>query len=194
MFNYPCSIFEAYPVEIFPNPMIDGELGQRAALLRQIASLETLERADKEYLYWHELPIYIEPMRPAKYYQTVDFYLNDAGIHAPQAAITLSFHQVGESNPHAYAKPSSPFIGKGYMTYVLNGRVLDEELIMKEKVAPGKICSGFTLGEHDRVIIPLDPAWLRQGMNRLEFEIRHRPRDCDYYVYIYQLSLQIRHH
>ncbi len=192
MFNYPCTIFQNYPISTFPNPMDTGELKLRAALLSQAGSTETLAKKEKEYTFWHELPIYVEASRPAKYFQTIKFYVNDEDVLDKNNAITISFHQVVEDNPHAYCKPLSRYAASGYVTYLLNGEILDESKFVRIKQLPGRIQSGFVLGEHELVqILVKSCSALQKGWNALGFEIRHTPVNNDPYIYIYELNLHI---
>jgi len=182
MFNYPCHLFE--------HNWSKSEFNKLAAIPHKAGTIKTLKNVPRQYTFWKELPIYVEPLRPAKCHQTIKFNILADDLKDKEAAI--SFRQIAEPFPHATRKyRQNPIVKPGVINYYLNGCQIDEKLIKRTKQPAGKIPSGFTLKKHELLGIKLPASKLVNGENSLAFYIPHFPRETDPYVYIYELVVDI---
>ena len=181
IFNYPCRLFETHP-----SPT---EFVKMASVLQEVGSLDTLKDKAKEYLFWCELPIIIEAMRPPHYHQTINFNINDGNLDKTNS-VTLRFRKSIENNPHNLVKSKSS-LPDNYINTILNGKILDERMFKKTKENSGEIPSGFNIGKHEKIEIKLSGADIVYGENTLAFEIPHFPQNDSPYVYIYELCVRI---
>ncbi|MCK5802836.1 MAG: hypothetical protein KAI66_08390 [Lentisphaeria bacterium] len=185
MFNYPCALFEQKPSQTDFGRLTRGLLGE-------LGSQETLRGRRKEYVYWGKLPIWVETLRPAEFYQTIDFKLHDPDVGGPAPVAYLSWRQIAEVNPHASVPyEQSPWVPKGHMQVYLNERLLDEEDFRKERQPAGEIPSQFVIGEHELVTVEVDSGWLTNGANRISFSVPTFPRNDDPYIFIYEFTVVI---
>jgi len=180
MFNYPCKLFETER-----NP---DEFAELTSVLSELGSLETLNDKPKQYLFWGDLPIYVEAMRPPEYYQTIKFNIMDSNLNKT-SKVVLSYIRAIEDNPHNIDK-SKGYLPDNYIKTILNGKILDEKTFKKNKEKPGTIFSGFTIGEHEKIEIQLSGDDLLYGENSLAFHIPHFPENDSPYVYIYELCVE----
>jgi glycosyl hydrolase family 10 len=180
MFNYPCGLFETNRTS--------EEFTEMTSILHEIGSLETLENKPKEYLFWGDLPIYIEALRPAKYHQTIKFNIMDKSLNK-SSKVVFSFIRAIEDSPHNYEK-SEKQLPDNYIKTMLNGTTLDEKTFKKQKEDPGTIISGYTIGEHEKFEIMLTGDDILYGENTLAFEMPHFPENDSPYVYIYELCVE----
>lgn len=180
IFNYPCGLFET--------DRTPDEFTEMTSILHEIGCLDTLKNKPKEYLFWEKLPIYIEALRPAKYYQTIKFNIMDKGL-SKSSKVILSFIRAIEDNPHNYEK-SEKQLPNNYIKTILNGTALDEKIFKKHTASPGTIISGYTIGEHEKFEINLTGEDLLFGENTLGFEMPYFPENNSPYVYIYELCVK----
>jgi hypothetical protein len=179
IFNYACKILE--------DKRSPEEFNEMTSILHEIGSLETLKNKSKQYVFWVDLPIYVEPLRPPEYYQTIKFNIMDSSLKKSDKVI-LSFRRSVEKSPHSYEEPDR-HLPDNYVNTILNGKTLDEKIFKKTKEKPGIISSGFTLGEHDKIEILLTGDDILYGENSLAFYMPDFPENNSPYVYIYELCV-----
>ncbi|MHB9071613.1 MAG: glycoside hydrolase family 10 protein [Sedimentisphaerales bacterium] len=188
MFNYACHLREHE--QWYGCSWSKSDFNKLIAVPREAGTIKTLKNAPRQYTFWKELPIYVEPLRPAKCHQTIKFNILADDLKDKKAAI--SFRQIAESFPHATRKyRQNPIVKPGIINYYLNGFQIDEKLIKRTNQPAGKIPSGFTLKKHELLGIKLPASKLVNGENSLAFHIPHFPRETDPYVYIYELVVDI---
>lgn len=181
LFNYPCKLFET--------EWSHEDFERMADVVNEIGRKETIRGKEKLYYFSHDLPIYVEASRPAQYYQTVAFRLNEL---AENEKVTLSFRRAAAQNPHAYVRSTGPELPSNFMQTILNGRALDESTFVKGVEEMEVIPSGFAnVGTHERIEINLTGRDLVRGENTLAFEIPRCPKEEDPYVYIYELMVRV---
>ena len=189
MFNYPCVLFE--PKKYRPNTK--ATFDKLTSVLSEMGSLKTLAHADKEYYFFSELPIYAESNRPKEFHQTVPFAIFGRDTQKARK-VTISFRQVAKRNPHdphGGACAHKTVVSRGYVDYYLNGEKMALPQITIRKQPAGRIPSGFELDEHQLVEINVDPRQIKNGENKLAFEIKRFPAQCDPYVYFYDLRVKV---
>ncbi len=186
MFNYPCGLFEGRGILL--NDKAAAE--KLTAILSEMGGLKTLEEKNKNYMYYTDLPIYVEANRPAQYHQSIEFDIYGKDIKRGKAEI--SFRQVAEKNPHCYKKgPQDPYAGSGRLRYFLNGEEIPRGRIKSVKQKGGKIRSGFSIRNHELVEISVEGGRLNDGRNVLSADMPGFPKDFDPYVYIYELEARV---
>lgn len=161
--------------------------------LSEWGSLETLNHLDKQYLFWAGLPIYAEALRPPRFHQTIQFTTNGSDIGNSDSQVVLRFRQMAKRFPHVVWYQQNPIVKPDYVTYTLNEKPIPEEQIERKRQEPGRIPSGFKLGEHELIVIHLPGTALRSGQNSLSFEVPapNEPQERDPYVYIYELEVDV---
>lgn len=186
MFNFPCCLVEG---DDYMHK--DGISFEKAtSVLSEMGSMDTLTGKSKLYLYYKDLPIYIEASRPRRFGQTISFTTRGADV--PLAGATLRFHQIAERNPHADGDFEQPSVlGPGPLNYYLNDREINEAELKRTVIPAGHIRSGFQLAEHELIELCLAPGQLLDGENTLAFEMPHFPQDTDPYVYIYEFEVEL---
>jgi hypothetical protein len=186
MFNFPCGLADG------PNIMHNdlAEFRRVTSLLRELGDLQTLAGKDKYYLFYNDLPIYVEAHRPRRFHQTVPFTLRGADIR--EATATLRFRWIAEKNPHAEgAFRQNPIVKPGLVKVYLNDREIPEAKLLKTRAPAGRIPSGYRLKTHELVEFQVPGGELRDGENTLAFEMPKFPQERDPYVYIYDLAVDV---
>jgi len=187
MFNYAATLFEGKTIFFDDRPTFD----RLASLLSEIGDLKTLAKADREYFFFTDLPIYAESARPKEFHQTIRFTLLGRSIRKAKK-VAISFRQIAMPNPHAPEEyTQDPIVPRGYVHYYLNGEKVPPRNIKIRKQPAGKIMSGFDLDKHLLVQIDVPPAKIKNGLNTLAFEIPRFPEAYDPYVYIYELKVRV---
>ena len=188
MFNYPCVLHESAENR-FTTP---AKFRRKAAVLSEVGCVETLRGKPKQYTFWEDLPIQVETRRPPQWYQTIRFQVRDPDVRRKGATARLCFRQVAQPNPHAPGHyEQSPYVPRGHMQCILNGKVLDERLLRRRRQPGGTIPSGFTLGPHQRVTITVPGRALANGENTLAFHVPRFPQERDPYIFIYELTVDV---
>ena len=183
MFNYACHLREHNWSKI--------QFSKLATVPYQAGTIKTIKNIPRQYTFWKELPIYIEPLRPAKYHQTIKFNILADDLKKDKKAV-LSFRQIAEPFPHAEINyRQNPIVKPGVIDYYLNGCQIDEKIIRRIVQPAGKIPSGFMLNRHELLEIRLPASNLVNGENSLAFHMPHFPCETDPYVYIYELVVDI---
>jgi len=160
--------------------------------LFQMGSAPVLRPTAKQYLFWSDLPLYAESGRPPQYHQTIRFFLRDPALRARRTKVTIRFRQIAMRNPHASGEyRQNPFVPRGWMTYLLNGKAVAANHIRVRRQPEGRIESGFVLGKHALVMLEVSVGSLKVGENQLAFHVPRSPHDRDPYIYIYQLEVDI---
>lgn len=186
MFNFPCGLADGKNI-MHNDPT---EFCRVTSLLRELGNLKTLARKDKYYLFYNELPIYVEANRPRRFHQTIPFTLRGKDIR--EAKVTLRWRQIAEKNPHADGNfRQNPITKPGLLKYYLNDREIAENKLKRTKAPAGRIPSGFMLKAHEIVEFQVSGGQLRDGENTLAFEMPKPPHERDPYVYIYELDADV---
>jgi len=187
MFNFPCRLAEG------DNIMhMDSERFRRTtSVLREMGSLKTLARKDKHYTFYRELPIYVESGRPRQCHQTIPFAIRGQDIR--HAMVTLRYRQIAERNPHADGKfQQNPLVKPGWMKVYLNDREIPAEELRITRAPGGRLQSGFKIKRHEAVELQVPGRDLRDGVNTLAFEIPRFPGPRDPYIYLYDLTADVK--
>lgn len=181
MFNYPCHLFE--------HNWTPSEFKKLTPVLHEAGQKKTLQGRPIQYTFWKELPLYVEPLRPAKYHQTIKF--NIFADNLKNKTANIYFRQVAEPFPHATKQyVQNPIVKPGVIVYSLNNERIAEKSIRRIKQPEGKIPSGFILNRHELLKIKLPASKLIKGENILEFFMPDEPTGFDPYVYIYELVVE----
>lgn len=184
MFNYPCLI-----TQVRRTPR---ELSALTGIFSEIGQAGTLKGKAMQYTFWKNLPLQLESRRPAQFHQTIDFHLFDSGITSGADKVEISFRVATELNPHSYYSGEIPAIlPPGWITFWLNGGEVPESWIRRESQPGGKIASGFSLGEHEKISITPPVTSLKPGKNGLGFFIPKFPEEKDPYVNIYEMLVDV---
>ena len=186
MFNFPCKLAEG------KNIMHEDRDAFRrvTSVLKEMGSIDTLARTNKKYLFFADLPIYVEANRPRQFHQTIPFAIRGKDIR--DATVTLTWRQIAEKNPHADGTfRQNPIVKPGLLKVYLNDREIPEQDLKKTKAPAGRIPSGFTLKSHEIVELQVSGSELRDGKNTLAFEMPKFPHERDPYVYIYDLTVDL---
>jgi hypothetical protein len=187
MFNFPCRLAEGINIMHEDRSTFD----KTTAVLREMGSLKTLARKDKHYTFYKDLPIYVESNRPRQYHQTIPFALRGKDIR--HATVTLRYRQIAEKNPHADGEfDQNPIVKAGWMKVYLNDREIPEGQLTKTRAPGGRLQSGFKIKRHELVEIQVSGRDLQDGENTLAFEIPRFPGPRDPYVYIHDLTADVR--
>jgi hypothetical protein len=187
MFNFPCRLAEGLNIMHEDQSTFD----KTTAVLREMGSLKTLARKDKHYTFYKDLPIYVESNRPRQYHQTIPFALRGKDIR--HATVTLRYRQIAEKNPHADGEfDQNPIVKAGWMKVYLNDREIPEGQLTKTRAPGGRLQSGFKIKRHELVEIQVSGRDLQDGENTLAFEIPRFPGPRDPYVYIHDLTADVR--
>lgn len=161
------------------------------SLLSELGSLETLNGKDKRYTYLKDLPIYVEPNRPRQFHQSIPFTIRGKDLR--EATVTLRFRQIAERNPHADAQfRQNPIVKHGLLKCYLNNREVAESELKKTRAPGGRIPSGFLLKTHEVVEFQVSGRQLCDGENLLAFEMPKAPHERDPYVYVYDLTVDLK--
>ena len=185
-FNFPCLLTEG------PNYMLnDPAAFQRvAALLSEMGSLQTLAGKDKFYIFYKDLPIYVEANRPRRFHQTIPFMI--CGDDIRDATVTLRFRWIAERNPHVGGKfRQNSIVPPGLVKVYLNDREIPEPELKKTRAPAGRIPSGFLLKSHQIVEFQVSGSELCNGENTLAFEMLKPLHERDPYVYVYELAVDV---
>jgi hypothetical protein len=186
MFNFACRLAEGKNIMHTDR----STFREVTAVLGKMGSLKTLERQDKRYTFYKDLPIYVEASRPRQFHQTIPFAIRGKDIRA--AAVTLRWRQTAEKNPHADGVfRQNPIVKSGLLKVYLNDREIPEAELRKTVARAGRIPSGFKLRSHEVVELQVSGRALRDGENTLAFEMPKFPHERDPYVYIYELDVEL---
>lgn len=184
LFNYPCILFESEYTRAKWNRLTN--------LLGELGSEKTLRGNPARYLFWQDLPIYAESYRPPQHHQTIHFDVRDPAVRRRDAKVAITFRQVARRNPHEdFTYTQNPLLKKGYVHYLLNGKLIDSSYIRYSRKAAGPIASGFELEEHHLITITAPAGGMIQGENTLAFHIPKQPKEHDPYVYFYELMVDV---
>jgi hypothetical protein len=187
MFNFPCWLADGANM-MHHDP---AEFGRVTALLRELGDLKTLAGKDKYYVFYNQLPLYVEASRPRRFHQTISFALR--GDDICDATVTLSWRWIAEKNPHAGGTfRQYPIVKPGLIKVYLNDREVPEARLRKTRAPAGRIPSGFLLKSHQVVELDVPGCELRNGENTLAFEMPKAPHERDPYVYVYDLTADVR--
>ncbi|MCC6422915.1 MAG: hypothetical protein IT447_05505 [Phycisphaerales bacterium] len=186
LYNFPCHLTETRRTP--------EERHRITNTLCEIGSEKTLSHRPKQYTFWRELPMQLESHRPAKHHQTLRFCLFDGDLWHPDTQVRISLRQAVEPNPHVDTPPIDRLVDTlppGWVTYWLNGRPVQEEWIKRTPQPGGRIDSGFTLGDHETIILTPPASMMRVGENTLGFYIPRFPEEHDPYANVYELLVNI---
>jgi len=188
MFNYPTVLHENAENR-FTAP---SKFRKKAAVLSELGRLKTLQSKPKQFTFWEDLPLQVESARPPEYYQTIRFQIRDSMVRHKETTVRLRFRQTTERNPHAPGLyRQDPYMPRGHMRYLLNGKEPGPRAIRRRKQPEGKIPSGFTLGPHEQVTITVPGRSLTCGQNTLAFYVPGFPKERDPYIHIYELTVDV---
>lgn len=81
----------------------------------------------------------------------------------------------------------------GLVKVFLNDREIPGTALKKTKAPAGRIPSGFLLKAHEIVEIEVSGHALRDGGNTLAFEMPKFPHERDPYVYVYDLTVDLKY-
>jgi len=187
IFNFACRLAERKNI-MHTDP---GKFHQVTSLLRDMGSLKTLARKDKHYTFYPDLPIYVEANRPRRFHQTIPFAIRGADVR--QAKVTIRFRQIAERSPHADGTfEQSSIVKPGLLKYYLNEKEISESKFKKTRDSASRIPSGFLLKDHEIVELQIPGSQLHDGENTLAFEMPKFPHEQDPYVYIYDLTVDVK--
>ena len=109
------------------------------------------------------------------------------------AEVTLSWRWIAEKNPHASgAYRQNPIVKPGLVHIYFNDKEIPQESLTITEMPGGRIPSGFKLKKHQRVEFTVPGSDLRNGENTLAFEMPKFPQERDPYVYIYDVTADLR--
>ncbi len=184
LFNHACLLYQVRRQPEEANALV--------SMLSELDDSDAMAKKPAQFVFWDQLPLELESMRPPEFYQTIGFIVNASMQKRETPEVTISFHQHCIPNPHGETgNPLPSVLPKGWITYLLNGEEVPQEWIESTLVSAGKIASGFTLQEHEKITLRTPPALLREGQNTLAFHIRKFPEPDDPYVSIYELVVAI---
>jgi hypothetical protein len=187
LYNFACRIFE--PGGRYGIANSDDEKRILLQAVSQCRSPEALAQQPRHYMFWDNLPIYAEALRPERFSQQVTFRL--FGDILPDEKIDMSFRVYRSQNPHCGEMPCNlpDSAAKKLLHCRINSLTIDHERINAESSPTGVLPSGFSIGEHEIWRICLNGNELQSGENLLGFCMPDYPYANTPYIYIHDLQI-----
>ncbi len=183
LFNFPCWLNEIVLKNESHSP---EELAAFKRLLKNIDS-DDVYKQGCDYRSWEWTPLYVEALRPAAFFQTVQIRLGQP--IGPAEQVELKFRYYPVSNPHSIASWAGE-ITPNLLQVSINRKIFTVSNFNRISQNAGLIPSGYTIGNHELWSMIL-PAEVLENANELEiaFFMPEYPKASSPYIYIHDLCL-----